>query len=490
MPDGSSPSPPARQTISRRVVARNTAAVMVARAIDILGALVTLRLLAPHLGPAGYGNWGFTWAFVLAMQPLVNFEMDRILIREAARARDRTRDLWGAALCVKGVLLVPFLIVVAVATQVVAEGRDVALALGIAAVSEVFYHLHMLNSAVFQSRERMDADLALMTGFRVLFVVGIVSGVLADGHLPHFVAVALMAHATRSIVGGAVILRRVGPPRFHDLTATIRSMVRMSAPLTLSAILAGLTLNVEIFILKGLAPPEDVGYFQLAHPILFQLQIVPGALMTALFPGFARTFTQEPSRLAGFVRQATRIFFLVGGLMALGLYAVAGPLIGFLGAGEFDPAVAVLQTLALALPGIFAMTLFSFSLVAADGQRDLAIGSAAGLLTNVALGLILVPIWQSFGAGLATAGAYYIMGSGYAALASRHLPGIVDRRFLAGALTTLAVTGAALGLARNLPAPLAAVLAGLVFLPGGLLLSAAAVRDLVTARRRRTPGAP
>lgn len=474
-----------RPTLSRRLVLRNTAAIMVARAVDIGAGLLTLRLLAPHLGPARYGDYAWAWAFVLAFQPLVNFETDRILIREAARDRERTRALWGAALLIKGTLAVGFVLAVGAAALSMGITPELRTSLLLAMCSELFYHLHMLHSAVFQSRERREADLALMTSFRLTLLAGIVAGVATHRPIPFFFAAAIVANALRTVAGAGLILPRVGAPDFRGVIATAREVMWLAAPLTASSILAGLTLNAEVFLLKALAPAEHVGYFQMANAIVFQLQIVPGALMTALFPGFARTFHADPRRLASFVRQAALVFQLVAGVMALALCGASGVLVRLLGAGKYGPAEPVLATLALAVPGVFAMTLFSFALVAADGQRSLVRGSVVGLATNVLLGLWLVPRLQSTGAAVATGIAYAAMGSAYATLAAARLPGALDAGLVARVLGCLAVAGTVLELTSALPLPLRAGAALAAFLPGSLWLARPALAALPFRRPPR-----
>lgn len=482
------PSTPPLPALSRHVVVRNTAAVMVARVVDIAAGLLTLRILAPYLGPAGFGDYAWAWAFVLALQPLVNFEMDRILIRESARSRESTLAFWGGALLVKGALVTLFVALVSAASMSLAVSADLRLALLLAGASEVCYHLHMLHSAVFQSRERMDADLGLMVMFRLLLLAGMVAGALLRMPLPFFFGAALTANACRAVVGGVVIGRRIGPPDFRQASASARKLLSLALPLTVSAVIAGLMLNAQIFILKALAAPEQVGYFQLAHPILMQLQIVPGALMTALFPGFSRTFTHAPERLSHFVRQAVPIFFLIAGVLALVLHGGAPLVVELLGAGKYGPAQPVLMLLALALPAVFGMTLLSFSLVAADGQRDLAKGTIWGLVANAGLGLLLVPRLGARGAALATVTAYYVLAAAYGALSVRRLPRALDPRQVLGMAATLAVTAATLVAARRaLPLPAAAFAAVCVFGPLAGLMAREPLRAL---RGRPRPALP
>lgn len=456
---------------------------MIARGVDMAAGLVTLRLLAPYLGPARFGDYGFTWAFVLAMQPVVNFEMDRILIREAARDRSRTASLWGAALLVKAVMLVPYTAVVIGAACVLPLPPGVAGALLLAGASELFYHLHMIHSSVFQARERMDADLALMVFFRVTLLAGIVAGVTGRRPLAFFFAAAALANVVRAILGASVLLSRVGSPSFERARETAREMVRSAWPLTLSAVLAALTLNVDVFVLKAMASPEQVGYFQLAHPIILQLQIVPGALMTALFPGFARAFAADPRVLASFVTRAVKVFFAIGMLLALVLHGAAGLLVALFGAGRYAAAEPVLGILALALPAVFGLTLFSFALVSADGQKDLAAASFLGLVTNTVLDIVLVPRLGARGAALGTSVAYFTMASLYGVRACRRLPGSVPASLLA---TVLAGFGGALGalaIARlALPPPAAALLVAVAFAPLALRLGWPVLRDLARPR--------
>jgi len=453
-------APVAKRAISRGTVARNTVAVATARVVDIACGLVTVRLLAPYLGPAGYGDYAFVWAYVLAIQPLVNFETDRILIREAARNRDRARELFGAALLIKAVLVAPFLILVGAAYPFLS--RPVALALVFAGLSELAYHLHMLNSAFFQARERMDVDLTLILLYRFAFLGGVFLGVSRGGALPFFFAAALAGSLLRTVAGTVLVAKRMGFPTFHKETA--RGLVAIAWPLTISALLTGFTLKVHIFLLRGLSAPEEVGYFQMAHAIILQVQILPGALMVALFPGLSRLFSKDRGRLSGIVDGAFRLFLLASGLAALAFFAAASLLVAILGAGKFESAALPLEILSLALPAIFAVTLFSFTLVSADGQHLLVFGSSLGLAANLLLGFLLVPPLGAVGASVAALTSYYIIALAFGGLLKWRLPGCLTGRLVFRAvLLWLSAACLLLLLCKVLPLPLAAAIAGILF---------------------------
>lgn len=252
--------------------ARNAAALLAARVLDVGAGLLVVRLLAPYLGPDGYGSYAWVAAFVLALQPLVMFGSHGLVMREAAREPARIPALWAAASLVKGALLIPFWGVCLIAASALDLGPAVSLSLLIAAAGETLFHLHQTHSSLVQSVERMDVELGLTLAFRLTLLAATWYGVASDRTLPYFFAAVALAAVVRLVLGGAVSLSWFGRPRWAGASLEARQLARAGVPLTISLVLRVLILTLPVFFLDRLATTAEVGYYQLANSVLSTLR--------------------------------------------------------------------------------------------------------------------------------------------------------------------------------------------------------------------------
>lgn len=106
-------SSPASQLVGRAVI--NTTLVLAARVVSRLVALVTVIVLARHLGDTAYGRYTTLIAYSALVSVLADLGLSPLYTREAARSPGRIPEYLGTLLTGKVVLAVAASLVLAVA---------------------------------------------------------------------------------------------------------------------------------------------------------------------------------------------------------------------------------------------------------------------------------------------------------------------------------------------------------------------------------------
>jgi O-antigen/teichoic acid export membrane protein len=246
--------------------------------------------------------------------------------------------------------------------------------------------------------------------------------------------------------------------------------------------------RVSVIAVSLISGARELGYFSASFRILEVLVGIPGLMVTAAFPIFARSALDDHERFAYAVARVFEVALIVGVWFALSLGLGAAFAIDVVGGSAFRPAVGVLQIQAVGLGGSFVAAVWSVALLSLRRRRELVAISLVALVVGAILVAILASLHGARGAAVGTAVTEVglaVVGGFVLRRAGRHL--VPSLRLLprvalaaAAACSVLAVPG--LG---SVPSVVAATI--IYF---GLLLALRAVPEEVLGElRRRRPGA-
>ena len=309
--------------------------------------------------------------------------------------------------------------------------------------------------------------------------------VLGANLLPFLAAPAIAALCV--LVPTALIVRADIPllPAFE-----LRRWRALLGPvLTYSLAVAASTLyfRIAIVLVSLLASGAQLGYFSLSFRIVEALFAIPGLLVGAAFPIFARAARDDPARLGYALSRVFEVSLIVGAWISL-MLAVGAPLaVALIGGGRFAPAAPILAIAALGLGGAFVNAVWAYGMLSLHLHRlilAVALGSVAALVAVVA---VLVELDGARGAAIGTA----VVEIGAAIVAGVLL--VRGRPHLRPRLSTVPKVGAA-GLLACLPLLVSGVAIAVELLASTLIYGVALLvlrafpdelRDLLPARVKR-----
>jgi O-antigen/teichoic acid export membrane protein len=145
-----------------------------------------------------------------------------------------------------------------------------------------------------------------------------------------------------------------------------------------------------------------VGWYSAANRYVDAVAWVPQSAMGAVFPALSLVAAGQQRQLAFAYEKSYKMLALLGLPLAVGIGVMAFPLIRLLApSGHFDPAVGALQLLAPSIALLFVNNAFIYTLTAINRQLDFTRLSLATLAVNVALNLVLIPLYGVLGAAAA-----------------------------------------------------------------------------------------
>ncbi|NGM70465.1 flippase [Natronolimnobius sp. AArcel1] len=249
---------------------------------------------------------------------------------------------------------------------------------------------------------------------KILDKVGFVVVTIPLAYVGFGVAGALLGHIVAStlvaVVGLALVHSRVSLlsvfltptdrfPRTQMLTFNSMSIVLVFLLMSLY--------HVDILMLQQFRESSDVGNYRAALQIAEFLWFVPLALQTVFVHSTSELWSKNQTwKITDLASRTTRYTFLLTGVMAVGLAALADVAIPLYFGAEAEPAI---DPLLLLLPGALGFALARPVLAVSQGNGTLrypvaATGVAAGV--NVVLNILLIPTYGMHGAAIATSIGY------------------------------------------------------------------------------------
>lgn len=391
---------------SLRRVAKNSVVVFMARTADVGAGLITIPLLTRYLGPDLYGSYSWILALVFPFQTLVNFELNTILTREIARRPDRAERLMGAALWIKWTLMVLFAIAMGGIATAARLPQPVVWALAVAVAGEIAYQHALLWNGLFHAHQRMEIETLLNILARAIGLGGQILAVVLDlGFVAVFVPLAL-ASAVRAALGALAAARWFVLPRIRGARSEVKNLIREAGIMTTASTLMALAMRISVYLLEHLRGSTEVALYNVPFNLVLQLQILPTAVVIALFPVFSQWNESSREKLARTASVVAGFMLLAGGALAALGTPLARPVVLLLAGARFEAAAGSLRILLWCIPLLFLNFLLSYLLISLKQQRKLITGAVATILLNGGLGWFMIDRWGHRGASLASLAGY------------------------------------------------------------------------------------
>lgn len=370
-------------------------ALTVTRASGAIGGILTARLL----GAADKGRFAVLFVIATLVGTLCAAGVDLWATRELGRGRSlaevgrvvrRHVLLATAVVVVVGALAAPVAVVIGVSPA------GWAATVGLAAATTWF----LFTLAVPLGAGRM-ADYARANVMAAGLYVAAVAAVFAAGWAS--VAVVLLAAGVAKAVPVAVARHhQSGAGPATDVRADHRAALRLGVPASIGGLAELATYRVDVLVVAAIAGPLAVGLYTAAVALSEVLWLVPNAVSHVLVPAVAAD--SGTARTARVVRVSLIATAAAGAPLAV----FGGPLIRLLFGDAFAGASGALPALVVAALFLAAWKLLTADLLGRGLSGVKAVSAGLGLLTMVALDVLLVPWAGVQGAALAAAGGYLV----------------------------------------------------------------------------------
>jgi O-antigen/teichoic acid export membrane protein len=395
-----------------QAVSKNFAFIATSNLLAPIFSLVLVLAISHYQGVDALGKYSLLMSVFVFGMSAAGFGLPVVITREVAQSPDEAGRWFVNAAALSMGLAVPLVALACLAFGMGGRDGDMALALGLAALTVLPSAVTQCAEAVLLAHERArDFVLINLCETAVRAVIG--TGLVLTGF--GVVAIAALLLALRAATAAAFVmaLRRRGVLIPLRIDRRLSSRLAGYVPVTgLIPVVNALYARADVFLLSSLGTWRDVGLYSAALRLVDLARTIVPAYARAVYPVLARLRAAGGEQYAAAARRITRDGLVLATPIALGLYACAGPLIRLLFGEAVAPAADILRILAwtvipFALAIVLAQVLF-----AADRQAvDLGV-NVVSMAVSLAGAVVLVPRYGAKGAAIAALAASTV----YAAL--------------------------------------------------------------------------
>ncbi len=369
-----------------RPVVRNAFWLGIGEAAVKGGLVLATVLIARSNGPVGVGTFSVAYSAAMTVILILAIGQQEVLIREVARSPGGARGLLSVAQVVQSRLAWWFVPAAAVAALLVGN-RELRLALLAFLPYALLRTATVTIGAAFKGLDRMDVEVRARG-----VEVGIALALIAVGAAAGWPAwTAGIAFSIGSAIGLVWLFTRSTELTDAGSAVTATTLLREGLPFMLLAVVSQLLTHSDRFLLAGLGvQTAEIGLWGAAGTIAWALLAIPQLVALAAYPSLSRMaegghLPRRPGLAASMAGATT------GLVCAFVLQWVAEPLVMVSFGRDFALAVPLLQRLAWALPGAFALMSMGSVFAAWRRQRVSLWNMVGALALSVGLNLSWIP---------------------------------------------------------------------------------------------------
>ncbi|MDJ0795277.1 MAG: flippase [Calothrix sp. MO_167.B12] len=358
-------------------------------------------LLARFLGPEQYGIFASATALGGILAFFIQFGLPTLLAREVAADPHE-----GSKSTIKFLLLevlnsLPVLILLLPLAQILGFKGTGIMVCYLVVLAEICRSAKQTLRAVFRGIGKFR-DETVSVAIERLFVAIIAGTVLLWSQDLVWVVATLVIVRQLDILGLIYYLNKQTSIWSPINIKSLWKILQMAYPFALSGVLWVLYYQIDVLMLKVLAPTEQAGFYSASYRIIEIFSALPRVIFLVTFTRFAQCHAKTPERLPEEINKSVLLLLVI----VLPILAIAAfyqtNLVTTIYGQAFSPAV---NSLAILLPSLsikmFA-TLMEYFLQATGREKSLPPLLLSTVLVNIIVNTILIPILGAVGAAVAT----------------------------------------------------------------------------------------
>lgn len=384
----------------------NGAAMVVSRLLTAVFGWAGSVIIARTLSPEDWGQYSFVFGLLGIMAVVTDLGVGRVVISRLTGAeQDEFGPVAGSFIVLRCVLgIVGYLVALGYAL-IASLSPLVILVVAIAGTTVTLATPANALLVLFQSRLKL---VFLATWDVIAQIVQFLLILVVMKTHPTLLAFVLPAIAREIvIIGVRIVAIRRGKldgrvPTYGAIFGLWGPMLREAIPISIGLALLTILTKIDTLMLERLDTFEAVGQYAIGYKFSDVLILAVSALAVPFTTVLVRAWGTDNDMFRERTRQGITVAAVLGGLAIVGFVSAAEGVIGMLYGAQFVPAsdAARLLVISSAFSGV--TTIGWVVLVSAEKLKIFPWVAGMGVILNVALNSVLIPLWSIMGAATAT----------------------------------------------------------------------------------------
>jgi O-antigen/teichoic acid export membrane protein len=451
-----------------RVVA-NSAWMLLAQGVVTLVAGGVSIYAIRNLTTTSWGHYSTALALV-AIFAIFSGGIASLALREMTSSPERQGEILGLTFQAVAAAFCVAIVALFVTAVILGYSRDVLVLIAILSLSLLFDPTLANLGAAFNARFRLSY-LALVQVVQSLIYGTLGMIVIATSLGVTGLAVSTVVASLSAAVLAFVLLRvKLGVlPRLGQPARRVWSFLRTATPIAGINLVAVVYARVDIVLLSLLATSSSVAYYTVPYSFVRISWLIPSVVSAAFFPLLRRTLDTDRAQARSLFFLVMRAFLFLSVPISMLLALSAPTVLPFVFGDSYAQSVPVLEIMAWTSVFGFLNYVLWYGVLASHLERTVLFIQLAGLVVNIAINLVAIPLYGPSGAAAALVISDLFVICGQVILVHRNLFRVPFLDLLAEPAAVAAVV-LPLSVLLALHSPIAGALAGALAYAGALLL--------------------
>jgi len=385
-----------------RKIAKNTTVLYIAQIITyVLGFFITVYTVR-YLSVDSYGILSTALALTGIYVVFGDLGLSTLTVREVARDESLTHKYVGNTTIMK-LFLSLFTFLLTVLTVYILGYNDITIIVTyILTAAFIFNAFSSIFYSIFQSYQKMEYQSVATILNSVVMLIGTLLVIYLGLDVIAFAFVYLVANAINFIYILVTYAWKFYLPNIEMDLEFWKSTIKEALPLSITSLFAVLVFRIDSVMLSVMSGMEAVGFYNAAYRLMEALIFFPQVYTTAIFPVFSKLYVSSINPLKGAYIKSFKYLTILSLPIAVGITLLAEPIILLLFKPEYIPSILALQIVVWVLPFIFVNYIQGSLLTAMNRQVTYLKITAASLVLNVGMNLVLIPLYSYLGAAFVT----------------------------------------------------------------------------------------
>jgi O-antigen/teichoic acid export membrane protein len=376
-----------------------SAAEFAGKGFAILFSLYLMRVI----GPENNGIFTVAKSLIQALLVLVWLGFDQVGIREVAKDKSQVRKYVGTILTIRMVIALICYISLFIILELFAGSINMSSTTKIVTYTYgllLFGHALLLNW-VFQAVEKMHIIAIRSISVNLLNLLCVVIFVRQESDLLIAVWIIVITFMVNTIWMLYYYIKHYGMPKIKIDLKQWNGFFIVSLRVGFVFFIATLYNIANVQILSYYRGDYETGIFGAAFQIVVLIMIPTGILQGAFYPQIAKLNSGDRSN--NIVSKYVLINILTGVFLAFSVFVFSDTIVDLLGE-KYKNTNTVLKYLSMTVLIQYISTSYFSPLIAWNKENVVIYANLAGLIVNIPLNIILIPMYGYYGAAAATIG--------------------------------------------------------------------------------------
>lgn len=385
-----------------RRVAKNVSFLLLSSVVQKSLSLVLIIYIARYLGDTGFGQFSFILAFVGLFTVLIDPGLNSYVQREVARHRSKAGSLLGSVFIIKLFLSLLTIAAVAITINVLDYPLEITGLVYLAGAAMIISNLSWAFRNLYFSFEKMEYEFFTISINRLLVVTLSVLALISGYGIAGLIVAHLIGSIFELLFSIFIVIRKVAKPVLVMDYSLWKALLRSALPFALMGVFASIYNNIDVVMLSKMRGDDVTGWYNAAYRLITALMFLPYAFMGSVVPVLNRFFVSSKSSMWFTYVKSFKYLFILALPLAVGTTLLADRIIAKIYGPEFIEGASALKVLIWGCALMFLNPVTTSTLVSNGREKLVTTLIGIGILINVILNFLFIPIYGHVGASLAT----------------------------------------------------------------------------------------